>query len=75
MKVTKGMKVIASEAIDFQGELEEVPEYAVDAVITAKAIYANTTGREPNLNYCFVEILEITKNVLARRAHKEKENN
>lgn len=75
MEITNGMKVIASEAIDFQGELDDVPVYAIDAVITAKAIYANTTGREPNLNFCFVEILEITKNVLERRARVEKEGN
>lgn len=73
MKVTNGMRVIASEAIGYDGDLNDVPQYAIDAVITAKAIYANKYGKEPNLNYCFVEIQDITKAVLERRGQFEPE--
>lgn len=68
MIVTKGMRVIAAEAIDFDGELDDVPSYAIDAVISAKAIISNRKGRECNLNYDFSEVLDTTINVLKQRS-------
>lgn len=70
MQITKGMKVVAAEAINFEGNVDDVPEYAIDAVISAKAIVSNKIGRECNLNHHFTEILDTTVAVLTKRGQR-----
>lgn len=71
--ITKGMKVVACEAlaeIGIEAEIDSVPEYAIDAVITARAIVSNRDGIEATLNNRFSEILDTTVAVLKRRNTK-----
>lgn len=70
MAVSKGMQVIAAEAINFQGDdLNELPEWAIQAVIKAKEKVSKRLGYEANLNKFFIDILDETEKEIFEAGH------